>query len=74
MKEDTRRHSMYSHKPTDRTERSQSTIQARNSVLIGKRPDGSGITKCNGDYILSSGKDLDEEIRKIQEKIKKSEE
>jgi hypothetical protein len=28
----------------------------------------------NGDYILSSGKDLDEEIRKIQDKIRRSEE
>lgn len=45
----------------------------RNSILLSKRPDSS-ISRKEGDYILSSGKDLDEEIRKIQEKIRKSEE
>lgn len=33
----------------------------KSSVMIGKRPEtNSSIAKCNGDYILSSGKDLDE--------------
>jgi hypothetical protein len=43
---------------------------------MNKRPDSSSsMTKSsNGDYILSSGKDLDEEIRKIQDKIRRSEE
>lgn len=56
-------------------ERAQSVIPMKSSMMIGKRSDvNSSVTKTsNGEYILSSGKDLDEEIRKIQEKIKRSE-
>lgn len=74
-KEDSRRHSMYTQKPESRIERAQSVIPMKSSMMMGKRVEtSSSIAKTNGEYILSSGKDLDEEIRKIQEKIKRSEE
>jgi hypothetical protein len=59
---------MYIHKPTNnKFERAQSIIPMKNSVLMNKRQTSSSMIKStNGDYILSSGKDLDEEIRKIQ--------